>query len=83
MAWTQSRSENTMNIIQATDIAREIERGILLDDGRAAKAHLAAGRAIYYEEQRFPGQTIREYPDGRRQLVAIDQNSVVTVLKEL
>jgi hypothetical protein len=72
-----------MTTAHTIDMAREIERGVLLDDGRAAKAHLAAGRAIYYEDHRFPGQTVREFPDGRRQLVAIDQNSVVTVLEEL
>lgn len=65
------------------DLVREIEHAVLRDDGRAAKAHLRAGRAIYYEDQQFPGHTVREYPDGRRQLVAIDQDSVVTVLKEL
>ena len=38
----------------------------------AAKAHLAAGRAIYYGDPRYPGQIVKEYPDGRRQLVHID-----------
>lgn len=49
----------------------------------AAKAHLAAGRAIYYGDPRYPGQIVKEYPDGRRQLVEIDEKSVVTVIKEI
>ena len=49
----------------------------------AAKAHLVAGRAIYYGDPRYPGQIVKEYPDGRRQLVHIDEKSVVTVIKEI
>jgi len=64
-------------------LAREIEMAALLDDGRAASAHLAAGRAIYYGDPRYPGQIVREFPDGRRQLVTIDQQNVVTVLRVL
>lgn len=49
----------------------------------AAKAHLAAGRAIYYGDSRYPGQIVKEYPDGLRQLVDIDEKSLVTVIKEI
>lgn len=39
-------------------------------DDAAARAHLAAGRAIYYVEADTPrGLQIKEYPDGRRELV--------------
>lgn len=67
----------------AQELSREIERAVHSDDGLAAKTHLAAGRAIYYGDQRYPGQIIKEHPDGHRQLVHIDENSVVTVIKEL
>ena len=65
------------------DLSREIERAVHCDDGLAAKSHLAAGRAIYYGDPRYPGQIVKEYPDGRRQLVHIDEKSVVTVIKEI
>ncbi len=39
-------------------------------DDSAARAHLAAGRAIYYVDDGTPaGLQIKEYPDGRRELV--------------
>lgn len=39
-------------------------------DDSAARAHLAAGRAIYYAKNNTPqGLLIKEYPDGHRELV--------------
>lgn len=39
-------------------------------DSSAARAHLAAGREVYYvEEDTPPGLLIKEHPDGRRDLV--------------
>jgi hypothetical protein len=69
--------------VQAEELAREIEKSVLQDDGRAAKAHLAAGRPIYYGDPRYPGQIVREFPDGHCQIVTIDLQNVVTVIKEL
>lgn len=43
------------------------------DDGAAANAHLAAGRPIYYgTADTPPGHAVKEYPDGRRELVRFD-----------
>lgn len=40
------------------------------DDGRAAREHLDAGRAIYYRDGDTPiGLCIKKYPDGHRELV--------------
>lgn len=40
------------------------------DDGAAARAHLRAGRPVYYREDTTPGGlVIKEFPDGRRELV--------------
>ena len=69
--------------MQANELLREIEHAVHFDDGLAAKAHLAAGRAIYYGDPQYPSQIVKEYPDGRRQLVNIDEQSVVTVIKEI
>ena len=45
------------------------------DDGAAAREHLAAGRLIYYCEDSTPdGVSIKEFPDGRRELVRFDSS---------
>lgn len=44
------------------------------DDGAAARTHLAAGRPIYYGDADTPcGLVIKEYSDGRKELVRFDQ----------
>ena len=46
---------------------------IARDNGAAAREHLAAGRPIYYCEDTTPeGISIKEFPDGHRQLVRFD-----------
>jgi hypothetical protein len=46
---------------------------ILADEGAAAKAMLASGHPIYYVEADTPDSLlIKEYPDGRRELVRCD-----------
>jgi hypothetical protein len=61
----------------------DIVRGIINDDGAAAKAHLAAGRAIYYGDEKYPGEIVREWPDGRRELVAVSAEVKVSVIREI
>jgi hypothetical protein len=43
------------------------------DDGAAAKAHLAAGRPIYYCEDAYPDEIVRKWFDGRRELVKVTE----------
>lgn len=52
------------------------------DNGEEAKRHLAAGRPIYYGDDRFKDAVVKKYPDGRRQLVAI-RNGAEVVLRDL
>lgn len=52
------------------------------DKGEVARAHLAAGRAIYYGDDRFKDAVVKEYPDGRRQLVTF-QADVEVLLRDL
>jgi hypothetical protein len=54
------------------------------DDGSAAKAHLAAGHPIYIGGgSDHPGQIVRLWPDGRRQLVSVDDRGSVSVIREI
>jgi len=50
------------------------------DDGEAARSHLAAGFWITYVDPTYPDEIIREWPDGRREFVGLDnQNQIVTI----
>ncbi|PVY69451.1 hypothetical protein C7414_11718 [Cupriavidus alkaliphilus] len=63
-------------------IAAAIERDD--DDGAEAQRHLAAGRAIYITDPRYPGQATRLYPDGRRELMKLDvERGVLIVVRAL
>jgi len=61
----------------------ELEAAIANDDGMAAKQHLAAGRAIYYADDRYPEGLVKKYPDGRKQLVAVSAEGKVSVIRNL
>jgi hypothetical protein len=57
------------------DLLPVIEAASRNDDGAAAREHLAAGFPIYYSEDDTPaGAVIKEYPDGRRELVRFDRD---------
>ncbi len=58
----------------------QFERDLDNDPGEAAKAHLAAGRPIYYEDPEYPEQIIKEYPEGHRQLVDFDMTTGEEIL---
>ena len=56
----------------------DLIRLICRDDGSAARAHLAAGRPIYYREHNTEhGMCVKEYPDGSRELVHFDETGEV------
>lgn len=61
----------------------EFEAALANDDGQAAKEHLAAGRPIYYGDDRYPEELIKEYPDGHKQLVVVSAEGKVTVIRDL
>jgi len=57
------------------ELADLIEQAVLDDDGTAARSHLDAGFPIYYSEAETPaGVVVKQYPDGRRELVRFDVN---------
>ena len=62
----------------------QFERDVNSDTGEAAKAHLAAGRPIYYGDPAYPNAVVKQYPDGHRQLVRFERPSgTETVIKDL
>lgn len=45
-----------------------LEYQLSQDDGRAAREHLEAGRPVFYCDEKYPSEIIREWPDGKRDL---------------
>lgn len=43
-----------------------------MDEGAAAAAHLESGQPITYADDNFPGLMVREWPDGRCELIGVD-----------
>jgi hypothetical protein len=52
------------------------------DDGAAAQSHLDAGRPIYIYDEVLRGD-VRIWPDRRRELVEIDDQGEIVVLRSL
>lgn len=53
------------------------------DDGAAAQEHLAAGRAVTYRSSHHNGGLMREWPDGRLELIQADLSGNVQVLRTI
>lgn len=63
---------------------RDLVQTLEVDDDSAAMASLAAGFPIYYLKPDTPaGLVIREQPDGRRALVAMDATGAEIVMEDL
>jgi hypothetical protein len=80
------RVEHLVNMTpeQERQFWEQFERDVDSDTGEAAKAHLAAGRPIYYGDPAYPGVVVKQYPDGRRQLVRFERPfGTETVIKDL
>jgi hypothetical protein len=60
-----------------------LERALAQEDGRAAEAHLAAGRTIYYGDPDYPGLLVKEFPGGRRQLIKVARGGAETLVREM
>jgi hypothetical protein len=58
----------------------QFEKQLDNDTGDAAKAHLAAGRSIYYEDPKYPDELVKEYPSGKRQIVDFDMKTGEEIL---
>jgi hypothetical protein len=71
-----------------TDIARDdIAHAFILedadfdDDGAEAASHLAEGRPIYFTARTTPnGLIVRQSPDGRRDMMAMDPEGSLRVV---
>lgn len=71
-----------MNETEERRFMTAFTNALAADRGEAAKEHLAAGRAIYYGDDRYRDGVVKEYPDGRRQLVTF-QDDVEVLLRDL
>lgn len=71
-----------MTEAEESRFAAAFTRALANDQGDEAKRHLAAGRPIYYGDDRFTDGIVKEFPDGRRQLVTFLGDTEV-VLRDL
>jgi hypothetical protein len=53
------------------------------DDGIAARDHLEAGYPIFYCDDRFDTEIVREWPDGRQELVKVGTDGEILQLRSL
>jgi hypothetical protein len=75
---------SSMTPEQERQFWEQFERDLDSDTGEAAQEHLAAGHPIYYGDPAYPGHVVKQYPDGRRQLVDFDlKTGVETVIQDL
>ncbi len=77
-----AQPDNTLGAMsEAADrqFAAAFTRALASDAGEEAKRHIAAGRAIYFGDDRFPDGVVKEYPDGRRQLVNFQDDREVVI----
>lgn len=63
----------------ASRFLEAFEREIDGAGDEAARRHLQAGRAIYVADDAFPGRVVREHPDGRRELMRLDERDELVV----
>lgn len=70
---------DAMNESDERRFMAEFTRTLASDKGDEARRHLAAGRAIYYSDDRFKNGVVKEYPDGRRQLVTFKDDAEVLI----
>ena len=69
----KTKSLGRRRAAEGQDLWTELGADLAQDDGRAAREHLAAGFPIYFREADTPaGLVIKQYPDGRRELVTFD-----------
>jgi len=76
-------NDDTVDTLDDDPFARAIEHFAATTQGEAAKELLAKGIPIYYSEDDTPENLIiKEYPDGRRELVRFhrDGDEVIKVL---
>jgi len=59
---------------------RRLERSFAIANGDAAAEHLAAGRPIYYADPTSDEYNIREWPDGRKERIILEDNDEITVI---
>ena len=58
-------------------------KALASENGEEARQHLEAGRHIYYGDDRYKDAIVKEFPDGRRQLVTFDDDSVEAIIRDL
>lgn len=84
MAVSQPRSTPVVQEPDWEQWEKEVIANLINDDGQAARSHLEAGRPIYYgDDPQYPEEIIREYPDGRRQIVGVNERHEIYAIRDI
>lgn len=68
MSSRANRERTWRDFLTSEDIAPTL---LLSDDRQAAQAHLDVCHPIYYCEDKYPNEMVREWPDGSLELVTV------------
>lgn len=49
----------------------------------AGRMHLREGRPIYYMDPAYPDEIVKEYPDGIKEIVALDDQDNEILIRSL
>jgi len=71
---------DTMTVVEASDAWAAFEHALISEHDSAGGTHLQDGRPIFYCDERFPAHFVRKWPDGRRELIAVEDNGLVSSL---
>jgi len=74
---------DSMSPAEERAFMRKFTKAIANDDGSAARDHLAAGRSICYCDSSVTDGMVREHPDGRKEVVRLEDDDSMTVLRSL
>ncbi len=83
MEFQQIKSVDMMTFAEQELFWRYLEVAFAHDDGATAREHLAAGREITYRDPLLGNALIREWPDGRREVIKADLEGNITVIRSL
>ncbi|MDN4572022.1 hypothetical protein DBB29_00805 [Pandoraea cepalis] len=72
-----------MSEVQERHFITVFESMLARPDDSAVVDNLRAGRAVTYDDPDYPGELVREYPDGRREIVDVDGAGKVFVVRSL
>lgn len=61
----------------------DLEQALANHGDAAARSHLEKGRPVYYADPKYPGYIVKKNPDGSQQLVRVQADGTITVVRPI